>query len=73
MRALQGLGGVLLDEQDRRALLVDLGDDREDLGDEHRREPHRRLVEQQHPRLGHQGAPDRQHLLLAAGQRAARL
>ena len=35
-----------------------------------RREAHRRLVEQQQLRDGHQRAADRQHLLLAAGQRA---
>ena len=41
--------------------------------DEDRREAERRLVEQEHPRLGHQRPPDREHLLLAAGQRAAEL
>ena len=61
--------GVLLDEQDRRALLVDLDDDLEDLLDEDRREPHRRLVEQEQVRLRHQRPPDRAHLLLAAGHR----
>src|SRR4029079_7589718 len=38
--ALQRHERVLLDEQDRRALLVDLLDDLEDLLDEDRREPH---------------------------------
>ena len=71
--ALQRLRGVLLDEQDGGALLVDLGDDREDLRDEHRGEPHRRLVEQQHARARHERAADREHLLLATGERAARL
>ena len=33
----------------------------------------RRLVEQQNLRIGHQRAADRQHLLLAAGQRAGDL
>jgi hypothetical protein len=33
----------------------------------------RRLVEQEQPRLAEQCATDRQHLLLAAGQGAARL
>src|SRR6266540_1830769 len=39
--------GVLLDEQDRRPLRVDLADDLEDPLDEDGREPHRRLVEEQ--------------------------
>ena len=38
---------VLLDQQDRRALLVDLGDRLVDALDEDRRDAHRRLVEQQ--------------------------
>ena len=38
-----------------------------------RREPERRLVEQQEPRPPHQGARDGEHLLLAARQRAAAL
>ena len=41
---------------------------REDGVDHHRGEPQRRLVEQHEIRPGHQGAPDRQHLLLAARQ-----
>ena len=61
--------GVLLDEQDRGALLVDLDDDLEDPLDEDRREAHRRLVEEQERRVGHQGPADRAHLLLAAGHR----
>jgi hypothetical protein len=50
---------------------VDLDDDLEDLLDELRRQAHRRLVEEQQLRLGHQRAADGEHLLLAAGQRAA--
>ena len=41
--------------------------------DQHGGEAHRRLVEQQEPRAGHQRPADGQHLLLAARQRAARL
>ena len=63
--------GVLLDHQDGGALSVDGLDDVEHLLDQHRREAHRRLVHQQQPRPRHQRAPDREHLLLAARQRAA--
>src|SRR5580765_1405668 len=59
---------VLLDEQDGRALLVDLDDRLEDPLDEDRGEPHRRLVEQQERRMGHERPADRDHLLLAAGE-----
>src|SRR3954453_18667286 len=65
--------GVLLDEQDRRPLLVDLADDLVDLVDDHGRQPERRLVEQQQARAGHQRPAHREHLLLAAGHRAALL
>ena len=41
--------------------------------DDHRREAERRLVEQQQLGLRHQRAADREHLLLAAGQRPALL
>src|SRR5262245_36272527 len=46
--------GVLLHEQDRRAALVDLPDRPEDGGDELRRQPERRLVEEEHLRLRHE-------------------
>src|SRR5262245_58799640 len=65
---LDGLGDVLIDEQDRHTrylyrtqALVDL------LGDA-RRQARRRLVDQQEARLGHQLLGDREHLGLAAGQ-----
>ena len=38
-----------------------------DLLDDHRREPFGRLVHDQKPRIAEQRAPDREHLLLAAG------
>ena len=44
----------------------------ENLVDQHRREPHRRLVEQQEPRVAHQRAAHRQHLLLPAREIAGR-
>src|SRR6476661_1440222 len=69
MRGLERHLCVLLDQQDRHALLfVDAPDDRENLPHQDRRQAERRLVEQQQRRPVHQGAPDRQHLLLAAGE-----
>ena len=66
--------GVLLDEQDGdAALAVDAADDVEDLLHQLRRQAERRLVEQHQPRPRHQRAADRQHLLLAARQRAGAL
>ena len=62
--------GVLLDEHDRGALRVDLADHPADARDHLRGEPERRLVEQQQARARHEGAADREHLLLAAGQQA---
>ena len=44
-----------------------------DLGDHDRRQPQRRLVEKQQPRLSHQRAADREHLLLTAAQKAGAL
>ena len=46
---------------------------RPDVGNDLRGEALRRLVHQQHARVGHQRAADRQHLLLAAGQQARQL
>src|SRR5499426_1254287 len=60
---------VLLDEQERRLLLVvDLADDVEDLAHQQRRQPQRRLIQQQKLRLCHERATEDQHLLLAAAQ-----
>ena len=72
-RDLERLHDVLLDQQDRHALAVELADQREHLLDQQRRQAQRGLVEDQQARLGHHAAPDRQHLLLAARQRAGRL
>ena len=41
---------VLLDEQDRHALRLDLANDRFDLAHDQRREPFGRFVEEQHAR-----------------------
>ena len=71
---LERVEGVLLDQEDGQLLVgVELPDGGENLPRDQRREPERRLVEQQQPRPAHQRARDRQHLLLAAGQRAAAL
>ena len=47
-----------------------LRDGAADLGDDERREAFGRLVQQQEPRVAHQRAADREHLLLAARERA---
>src|SRR5262249_26804717 len=65
--------GVLLDQHDRQPLGLQPPDGRHDLGDDLRRQPFRRLVHQEHARVRHQRAPDRQHLLLAARERAGDL
>src|SRR5260221_1259914 len=65
---LERLRRVLLDEEDRDALRVDLADDLEVRLDEDRREPERGLVEHQELWLRHERAADREHLLLAARQ-----
>src|SRR6058998_3478547 len=59
--------GVLLREQDSDArLAVHATDDLEDLVHQHRRQPHRGLVEQHELGPRHERAADRHHLLLAA-------
>ena len=65
--------GVLLDQQDRDPEALQRRHDVEDLAHDERREPEARLVEQQQAGLCHQRAAKRQHLLLAAGQRAGQL
>src|SRR5438876_3301400 len=58
---------ILLGEEDRDLLLaVQAQHDVEDLAHEERGQAHRGLVEQHQPGPRHQGAPDRDHLLLAA-------
>src|SRR3954451_5368703 len=54
VRPGQCLLRVLLDQQDGRALLVDFHDDVEDLLDQHRRQAHRRLVQQEQFRPAHE-------------------
>src|SRR5262245_6743759 len=71
---LEGLHDPLLDQQDRQpALAPDAVDRLEDLLDDARPQPLRGLVEQEQIGPGHQPAAQRQHLLLAARQRAGEL
>src|SRR5947207_2674069 len=60
--------GVLLDEQHRDALSLQLGQRVEDALHDHRREPERRFIEQQQARLSQKRARDREHLLFPAGK-----
>ena len=63
----------LLDEDDRRPAVADRADDPEQLLDDDRREPERELVDHEQARLRDERLPEREHLLLAAGQVARRL
>ena len=62
---------ILLDQEDREALLLQPADHPADLLDDDRRQTLGRLVEQQQGRAGAQHPADRQHLLLAAGELGA--
>src|SRR5262249_61569277 len=57
---------MLDDENVEVAYLLEPSYDGEDFLDDERREPERRLVEQDRLRIRHQRAPDHHHLLLAA-------
>ena len=68
------LGNALLDEQEGKPILaVERGDAVEDQVGDGGRQPHRRLVQQHQARRRGDAAADRQHLLLAARQRAGEL
>ena len=69
-RGLERIARILLDQQNAGAGGVDRADGAEDILHDHRREPERRLVQAQQPRLRHHGAAEHQHLLLAAAERA---
>src|SRR4051794_6045968 len=69
----QGGLRILLDEQDRRSLLLQFADDGEDALHHDRRQAHRRLVEHEQLRAAHHRPADSEHLLLAAGEHARRL
>src|SRR3954454_25172930 len=74
VREFQGVKGVLLDQEDREPFLdVQLADGVENLPGDERGEAERGLVKEQQSRSAHQGARDRQHLLLAARKCAAAL
>src|SRR5579871_4026382 len=62
---------ILLDQQDREALLLESADGVSDLLDDDRRETLGWFVEQQQTRPGAQDTADRQHLLLATGELGA--
>src|SRR5262247_2189712 len=64
---------ILLHQQDRDALPVQHLDDRADLRDHARHQAFRRLVQQDDLGLEHHRAGNGEHLLLAAGERAAGL
>src|SRR5438874_130715 len=65
VRHLQRPRRVLLDEEDRGALPVDLSDYLEDRVDQDRRQAQRWLVEEEQFWARHEGAANRQHLLFA--------
>src|SRR5947208_941072 len=69
----QGQRHVLLDQEDGDALFVQRIDDLVNLRDHPRHQAFGRLVEQDDLGLQHHGPRDGEHLLLAAGQRAAGL
>ena len=65
---------ALLHQDRRHALVADQAGERgEQLFDDDRREAFERLVEQHDFRIEHEGAPDRQHLLLAARELVAEI
>src|SRR5207245_10457186 len=64
---------VLLAQQYGHAQPLELEDHVADVPDERGRQPLRGLVHQDQPRAGHHHARDREHLLLATGERLARL
>jgi hypothetical protein len=71
VRDLQCQPYVLLDQDDRAALVGGRPDGSQQPAHHQRGQPHGQLVDQQDPRLAGQGPGQRQHLLLTAGQQAA--
>src|SRR3569623_2751806 len=68
---LEGETGVLLDQEDRDAGLVEIADDAEGLEHKLGGEAHRGFIEEQHLGAVHEGAADGEHLLLAAREQRA--
>src|SRR6185437_1406343 len=73
VRGGEGVMGILLDQKNAGAALVEFTDGAEDLLHDDRREAERRLVEAEKPWLRHQRPAERQHLLLATRERASAL
>src|SRR5438132_1691258 len=74
MSELERMKGVLLDQEDRDPVArVEVAHDGKNLLRDQRRETERGLVEQQETRPSHERARDREHLLLAARERASAL
>ncbi len=69
MSNLQSHIGVLLNQQDRRASLINLANDLKNNPHELRRKTQRGFIKHQQFRPSHQRSSDRQHLLLAARKR----
>src|SRR6266851_966891 len=69
-RGLERVARVLLDQEHAHARIVDGADGAKDVLHDHRGEAERGLVEAEKFWLRHHGAAERQHLLLAAGERA---
>src|SRR5580700_5318912 len=67
-RSVERAIDVLLDQHNGDAFGGDGAEALIDVADDDRRQAQRELIAQQEPRVGHQGAADRRHLLLAAGQ-----
>src|SRR6266436_4038119 len=74
VRQVQRVKCVLLHQEHRELLLaIELLDCTEYLARDERRQSQRGLIEQQQARAAHQSTRDRQHLLLAPGERASAL
>src|ERR1700738_2419808 len=74
VRQFERVECILLHQEDAEPLLaIKSLDGPEYLTRDERRQPQRRLIQEQQPRAPHQVAGDGQHLLLAAGEGAAAL
>src|SRR6267143_6448097 len=68
VRESQGFAGVLFDEHDGDAVIVDLADFVEDHGNEPRSKACGRLIDEHDPRVHHEGLREGNHLLLPAAE-----